>query len=274
MDLTIWIYHSDTGEAKICLDSNGYPEKCKVYSLLEEENPFAIRYEVEDPTTGKEFTVCYEIQKTDKDECKSFEFGENSQDIEVYLSGFDNISDDAETQQPAPKDGVDQSSNKNILTFKDTQRGIDINYPANFEVIEGDSVTTDRVEYIASFLQPFQDMDDQFQEYYAIILDPIPYDRNLEEYLVETIKGYEGTYDNYKTIESSTNVIISGQPGYELIYSYMGEEPNTERKVLETGTIVDDKVYYIEYEAESTQFENNLPQVTALISSLQINPRQ
>jgi hypothetical protein len=219
LDLTIWIHHSEFGESKICLDSKGYPEKCEVYNLFDEESPFVIRYEVEDPKVGKEFTVCYEMEKTDKDDCKTFEFKEDTQSIDVHLSGFNNFSDNGEFLQSDTKDGVDQSSIENTLTFKNTMHGIKINYPVNFEVIQGDQETTDRVEYVASFFQPFQNVNDQFQEYYAIISDPIPYDRSLEEYLIETIKGYEGAYDNYKTIESSTNVIVSGQPGYQLIYS-------------------------------------------------------
>ena len=271
LDLTIWIYHSGSGESKICLDSKGYPEKCEVYNLFDEENPFAIRYEVEDPKMGKEFTVCFEMEKAEEDECKTFEFEEDTQEIDVNLPDFNKFSDNTESIQSGPKEGVDQSSRDNILIYKNSQHGIEINYPVNFEVVQGDQEPTDRVEYIATFFQPFQSVNDIFQEYYAIISDPISYDRSLEEYLIETIKGYENSFDNYKTIESSTNVIVAGQPGYQLIYSYRGLEPNSERKVLETGTIINGEVYYLEYEAEETVFEKNLAQVTALLTTFQVS---
>ncbi len=272
-DLDLWIYHSGEGTAKVCLSSSGYEKDCNVYELGVEISPIIVPYEIEDPKPGKEFKVCYDIEDTDIEDCNIYEFEADYQKINLYLPNY-NSKDTGSPDQIGSSVGLTHDDAPDIYTYGNSTYGVKIDYPANFEKSELDYNPDDRVIDIVTFFQPFQDANDAVQEYYGILLDPIPYTRSLDEYLVETIKGYQDSFDDYKTIASSTDATLGGHPAYKLIYSYKGTDPNALMKVLETGSIVNGKkVYYAEYVAEAKEFEKNLSDMESLINSFQIKQK-
>jgi hypothetical protein len=101
-------------------------------------------------------------------------------------------------------------------------------------------------------------------------MDPLPYHRNLNEYLIETIKDYSVAYSNFIEIESNTNSYLSGHNAYKLIYTYTETNSDMKMKAMEIGTIVDNKVYYIEYQAEESEFDKYLSNIDYWINSFQI----
>jgi hypothetical protein len=91
----------------------------------------------------------------------------------------------------------------------------------------------------------------------------------LEEYADSLIANYNETLTDFKLIESNTNSTLAGSsPAYRLVYS--DREDNTNYKTMEVGTIIGDKVYFIEYIAEEENYSDYLPIVYTMADSLEI----
>ena len=70
----------------------------------------------------------------------------------------------------------------------------------------------------------------------------------LEEYTSLIFTDYNETLTDFNPIELSTNITLGGgnnNPAYRLIYT--DREDNINYKTMEIGTIIGDKVYYIQY---------------------------
>ena len=91
----------------------------------------------------------------------------------------------------------------------------------------------------------------------------------LGEYANSLITGYKETLTNFNLVESDTNnSILAGRPAYKLVYSDV--EDDTNYKTMEIGTIIGDKVYYIEYISEEEKYSNYLPTIQMMINSFEI----
>ena len=88
--------------------------------------------------------------------------------------------------------------------------------------------------------------------------------------LTSLITDYNKTLTDFNLIESNTNITLGGgnNPAYGLIYT--DREDNINYKTMEIGTIIGDRIYYIEYIAEEKQYSNYLPTIQMMINSLQI----
>ena len=111
---------------------------------------------------------------------------------------------------------------------------------------------------------------DSYQETLGIGIEELT-DQNmtLEEYADSLITDYNKTLTDFKLIESNRSITLGGNnPAYGLIYT--DREDNTIYKTMEIGTIIGDRVYYIEYFAEEKKYSNYLPTIQMMINSLQI----
>ena len=83
----------------------------------------------------------------------------------------------------------------------------------------------------------------------------------LEEYTASLITDYNETLTDFNLIELNTNITLGGgnNPAYRLIYT--DREDNINYKTMEIGTIIGDKVYYIQYIAEEKKYSNYLPTI-------------
>ena len=92
----------------------------------------------------------------------------------------------------------------------------------------------------------------------------------LDEYAASVISDYNETLTDFNLIESNTNITLGGdnKPAYRLIYT--DRDIDTNYKTMEIGTIIGDRVYYIEYIAEEKKYSNYLPTIQMMINSFQI----
>ena len=78
---------------------------------------------------------------------------------------------------------------------------------------------------------------------------------------------------DFEPIESNTNSILAGNPAYKLVYTYTETWENKNKdddiplKVLEIGTIIRGKAYYIEYDAEPAVYDSYLPTIQMMVDS-------
>jgi hypothetical protein len=66
------------------------------------------------------------------------------------------------------------------------------------------------------------------------------------------------------------NTALAGHSAYTLVGIYYDLDHGTQ-KVLETGTVIDDKGYYIRYIADEPKYSALLPTVQNMINSFEIS---
>ena len=147
-----------------------------------------------------------------------------------------------------------------------------IQYPASWTIDEQDIDPNDTITNIVTFSSPLTSRFDIYSENLGIGLERLA-DQNmtLEEYATSLITDYNETSTDFNPIELNTNITLGGgnnNPAYRLIYT--DREDNINYKTMEIGTIIGDKVYYIQYIAEEKKYSNYLPTIQMMINSLQI----
>ena len=159
---------------------------------------------------------------------------------------------------------------EDLPSFENNSYGIKMQYPANWTKDEEDLDPTDPITNIVTFSAPFDSRLDQYSENFGISIENLT-DTNmtLEEYADSLIANYNETLTDFKLIESNTNSTLGGSnPAYRLVYS--DREDDTSYRTMEVGTIIGDKVYFIEYIAEEENYSDYLPIVYTMADSLEI----
>ena len=172
---------------------------------------------------------------------------------------------EATTTTPRPL-----QTTSDILTYQNSSYGIRIQYPANWTKDEGDFDHNDDITNIVEFSSPFESRSDSEPETLGISIEGFT-DENMtiDEYANSLITYYKETLTNFNLVESDTNNgILAGRPAYKLVYSDV--EDDTNYKTMEIGTIIGDKVYYIEYISEEEKYSNYLPTIQMMINSFEI----
>jgi hypothetical protein len=158
-----------------------------------------------------------------------------------------------------------------ILTYQNSSYGITIQYPANWAKDEEDSDPNDTVTNIVAFNPAVESTADTYPPILAISMERLT-DQNmtLDEFANSSITDYNKTLTDFNPIELNTNITLAGgnNPAYGLIYT--DREDGTNYKTMEIGTIIGDRIYYIEYIAEEKQYSNYLPTIQMMINSLRI----
>ena len=270
LDLDINVHHDGAGIAEICLDSKQHEKNCEQYELDRYQDPFVIPYKIEDSKPNKEYKLCYKIEQENQEGCNTFKSGENYQQTDLYLPVNELANTDENAFDIYNTSGPIREPLKEVITYRNSEYNLKIDYPISYEKVVKDFDPDDRVIDIVTFYQPFKEVTDKHQEYYSVVMDPLPYQRSLNEYLIETIKDYSVTYSNFIEIESNTNSYLSGHPAYKLIYTYRETNSGMDMRAMEIGTIVDNKVYYIEYQAEESEFDKYISNIEYWINSFQI----
>jgi hypothetical protein len=160
----------------------------------------------------------------------------------------------------------------NILTYQNSSYGVRIQYPANWTIDEQDVDPNDTITNIVTFSSPLTSRFDIYSENLGTGLEKLA-DQNvtLEEYADSLITDYNETLTDFNPIELNTNITLgagNNNPAYRLIYT--DREDNINYKTMEIGTIIGDKVYYIQYIAEENKYSTYLPTIQMMINSLQI----
>jgi serine/threonine-protein kinase len=76
-------------------------------------------------------------------------------------------------------------------------------------------------------------------------------------------------------VDESTQNAISGKPGHKITFSPPSPATQTtpvSLKIMQTWTIIDNKVYLLSFSAESSKFTTYLPTVQKMLDSFQIQP--
>ena len=155
-------------------------------------------------------------------------------------------------------------SSVDLLTYQNSTFGIKIDYPKNWELEE-------YVDSPPAFFSP------ESKDYVSVSVDIEDYSNkqidNIDKVLQDSIEYYTEdpeSYPEFNLLSSTTNKTLDGFPSYMFEAEYQDSEDG-KTMILETGTLEDDIIYYIEYSASPTQYDHYLPIIQTMVKSLEIS---
>jgi hypothetical protein len=161
-------------------------------------------------------------------------------------------------------------------TYENANYGITIQFPPDWKIDENDYTPDDSIDTVVSFSSPLEGASDEWQESVSVSIENLPTVNNdLDTIVDENAELYDDTLENFEVVSVDTSGTLAGEPAYELIYTdtLIDEEENGDDIDLETweiGTIIGNKLYFIEFTSEAAKFPNLLPVVGDMVSSFQI----
>jgi hypothetical protein len=155
-------------------------------------------------------------------------------------------------------------------TFNNSSLGVEIQYPSNWQVIDGRN-DNDGVLEIAGFISGFEDRVDRYKDRLWVSLDTLPnQNMSLKEYSEEVIKQYGDSLQDFTLLDNDTDsAILAGHPAYRLVYTNTLEN-DIPLKQMEIGTKVGEKIYFLTYYAEVEKYHDFLPVIQEMINSFEI----
>ncbi len=102
-----------------------------------------------------------------------------------------------------------------------------------------------------------------------VSIDSSIYNQSWASYLSDVIPSGQEDNKDFRVINANTIGTLSGNPAYLLVTSYV--DAGTTYETLETGTKIDNKLYFITYDVESTNYGSYLPYVHKIIDSFKVS---
>jgi hypothetical protein len=158
-----------------------------------------------------------------------------------------------------------------FLTYVNSSYGIQLKYPSDWQVREGEDEGDDSVVDIVGFFSPTEHRLDSYEEKLWISLDNLRTENiTINEYANQVINYKNQSLQNFRLLDNDTeSSILADYPAYRLVYT-SNLRDGTILKQMEVGTKVGDKVYYIDYYAELNQYPSFLPLIQEMINSFRI----
>jgi eukaryotic-like serine/threonine-protein kinase len=162
-------------------------------------------------------------------------------------------------------------NNSTYSTYENSTYGIRVQYPSDWSVQE--SNTTGTLIKIATFFSPTGPDSDPTAGvtiYMDKLLRSTTTLNNYAHFVAFTDYENNTNFHAFKLLELNTNSsILAGKPAYTLIGTYDLHSFGLQ-KLMEVGTIIGDKVYYVQYIADAPRYTDYLPIVQKMIQSLVI----
>jgi hypothetical protein len=154
-----------------------------------------------------------------------------------------------------------------FFTYKNDSYGINIQYPANWSSSPGEG--NDNSGDSSTDIATFSPKDTSSSATFDVLVDNVDSGENLKQYVSDSVSDDKTDLKNFTASETTLNgITLAGSPAYKVIYSYTDGGENF--KGLETGTIVGNKAYFIQYENSPSQFNSDLPTVQKMIDSFKL----
>jgi hypothetical protein len=154
-----------------------------------------------------------------------------------------------------------------VKSYKNPTYEVQFQYPINWDNNSdyyssiGEQVIHNKSAIVTSFSLP------RYQTV-AIIIETLKKSTPQSEgKLIELHKENYKNVSGFKRIEVNNNTRLGGPPAYTIVATYNDTYATT---MMERGTIVNDKVYYILYEAEGKEYLDYLSSINKMFESFKI----
>ncbi len=204
-----------------------------------------------------------------------------------YVSDFFNNNSFAQ-KTVAPLDSSVLTANQKTVPFnsyENNEIGVSLKYPSNFLIDESKSNNT--LKQISFY--PVNNAN-LFPERYVLWIDIFVQNLNsapslssppnftssstsksnidIGNYVNNLVNFIQHGNKDVAIIEASANKSLSGYPAYKLITR--SNFNNSQIDDVEIGTIVNNKLYHLNYQTESSSYPNSLPTANKIIQSFKI----
>ena len=155
--------------------------------------------------------------------------------------------------------------------YQNVTYGVSMLYPSNWTQQNSTGVEEDdRFIYVSDFFSPEE--TDGYFAYVTVAIDSMPQTTDIESYRNQSIDIYrqDPEFQEFQLLSSSIgNFTLAGMPAYSLEIAYTDLEFGPQN-MLEVGRIVENRVYYIQYFADTPIYQKYFPIVQRMIESFQI----
>ncbi|MBA3978899.1 MAG: hypothetical protein H0X50_12065 [Nitrosopumilus sp.] len=168
-----------------------------------------------------------------------------------------------------PTSVAQTSAPPSLLSYENPNYGIKIQYPNDWTASPSGIPVYNG---IIGFYPPLKNITDIPTASVKLLVTTYAPTISLDDYTKATIGALE--QQGIKIDESNPNT-LAGKPGHRITYSPSNQEtPNApvNFKVMETWTVMENKVYLISFSADSQKFASYLPTVQKMLDSMQIQP--
>jgi len=152
-----------------------------------------------------------------------------------------------------------------LLMYQNSSYGIQIQYPSDWDKQENGTRQDTQTNVVTFFPQSASNASFDLEK------DDITDEKGVtvSQYSGNDISDLKQSAKDFKLIESNTTgVFLAGLPAYKLVYTSTNQA--TSLKTMEIGTIKDDNVYIMTYEAGASEYDKYLPTILGTISSFKI----
>ncbi len=155
--------------------------------------------------------------------------------------------------------------------YQNVTYGVSMLYPSNWTQQNSTAVVTedDRFIVVSEFFSP-EETDGYFAEV-TVAIDTMPRTTSIQSYLSQSIDIYrqDPAFQEFQLLSSSVgNFTLEGMPAYSLEIAYTDPEFGPQN-MLEVGRIYENKVYYIQYFADTPIYQKYFPIAERMTESLQ-----
>ncbi len=168
-----------------------------------------------------------------------------------------------------PTSVAQTSTPTNLQNYENPNYGIKIQYPKDW------TASTSGIPVyngIVGFYPPLKNITDIPTASVNLLVTTYAPTISLDDYTKTTLSVLE---QQGIKIDESNPITLAGKPGYRITYSPTSQEtPNApvNFKVMETWTVIENKVYLLSFGADTQKFAGYLPTVQNILNSLQIQP--
>lgn len=163
-------------------------------------------------------------------------------------------------------------SNISFLTYENPIYGISIEYPSawTYQEPEEESSANTTIFSIVDISPPISE-DPNVATNFQMGIENLQSPISLDQYARTVINSYRGNL-NFSLISVDLNSTLSGRPAYQIIFTDVTED-GIERKSIERGTVdeVNNRVYYVAFNTETSMYEKFLPIVQTMMNSLKLD---
>jgi serine/threonine-protein kinase len=154
-----------------------------------------------------------------------------------------------------------------LVSYENSQYGIKVNYPQNWDKQENSNIITKEVVTLVS---PRTNDADKFLETVSVTVEDLPSPKSLEEY---TSFAKQEIKQNNQDVQilSEGEATLAGNKAYQLIYTRL--DGQVKLKTMAVWTLKNFKAYAVVYEAEIGQFDRFLNQAESIMKSLQVESK-
>ena len=154
--------------------------------------------------------------------------------------------------------------------YQNITYGVSMLYPSNWTQQNSTGAEDDRFIYVSDFFSPEE--TDGYFAYVTVAIDSMPQTTDIESYRNQSIDIYrqDPEFQEFQLLSSNIgNFTLAGMTAYSLEIAYTDLEFGPQN-MLEVGRIFENRVYYIQYFADTPIYQKYFPIVQRMIESFQI----